>query len=539
MNKLCIIKLILLFSITSLLSTTVYGQNDSLPAEHAKHSISLRKVYDPVPIAPFHDTLFYIRTHVGSFTAKERAKAITDRIRNFNKEFGRIQPDSMSVFVDGGLACIAYNDFIIMTITEGDAQLMGKTQLTLAHDYEEIIKNAIIQHQKNTYWLNILWRAFLVVLIVGAQYFIIKIINFAFRKISFRIDKLKGNVIKTIRFKSFVVLNEEKTMNFIHFLIRILRYAIIILMLYLSLPIIFSIFPATRNFATILIGYVATPLKAMFFSIVNYIPNLIKIILIVYIFRYIIKGLHLVAEGITQERIKIKGFYPDWGRPTFNIIRVLLYAFMFILIFPNLPGSNSPIFQGVSVFIGVIISLGSTSVINNIMSGLVLTYMRPFQIGDRIKINDVVGNVVEKTPFVIRVRTPKNEEVTIPNSGIMAAQTFNYSESARMYKLILHTTITVGYDIPWRKVHELLLNVAKQTPDVLEDPKPFILQTALDDFYVEYQLNVYVIDADKMPQIYSALRQNIQDIFRDAGIELMSPHYRAYRDGSKPAIPAP
>lgn len=173
------------------------------------------------------------------------------------------------------------------------------------------------------------------------------------------------------------------------------------------------------------------------------------------------------------------------------------------------------------------------------MSGLVLTYMRPFQIGDRIKINDVVGNVVEKTPFVIRVRTPKNEEVTIPNSGIMAAQTFNYSESARMYKLILHTTITVGYDIPWRKVHELLLNVAKQTPDVLEDPKPFILQTALDDFYVEYQLNVYVIDADKMPQIYSALRQNIQDIFRDAGIELMSPHYRAYRDGSKPAIPAP
>jgi small-conductance mechanosensitive channel len=121
----------------------------------------------------------------------------------------------------------------------------------------------------------------------------------------------------------------------------------------------------------------------------------------------------------------------------------------------------------------------------------------------------------------------------------MAAQTFNYSESARAYKLILHTTVTFGYETPWRKVHELLLEVAKRTPDVLEDPKPFILQTALDDFYVEYQLNVYVIDADKMPRIYSDLRQNIQDVFRDAGIEIMSPHYRAYRDGSKPAIPAP
>jgi small-conductance mechanosensitive channel len=158
-------------------------------------------------------------------------------------------------------------------------------------------------------------------------------------------------------------------------------------------------------------------------------------------------------------------------------------------------------------------------------------------VGDRIKINDLVGNVIEKTPFVIRIRTPKNEEVTIPNSNIMAAQTFNYSESARNCNLILPIEVTFGYETPWRKVHELLLNVAKQTPDVQENPKPFILQTALDDFDVQYQLNVYVIDADKMPQIYSALRQNIQDVFRDAGIEIMSPHYQAIRDGNKTTIP--
>jgi len=537
MNKLSIIKLILLFGIALFLNVAAYSQNDSLPIESAQKSVSLKKMYNPEPVAPFRDTLFFIRTGIGSFTARDRAVAVTERIRNFNKEMGRFDADSLMVFNEAGVVCIAYQDLIIMTISEGDAALIGKTPLALAQDYENIIKNAIVQHEKKTYWVNILWRGLLALFIVGAQYFLIKMINRIFRKISAKIEKLKGTKIKAIYIKSFKVMGEESTIKFIHFLLKILRYLIIFMMLYITVLLLFSIFPATKNIATALFGYVWKPLKVMLLSIAGFIPDLIRIILIVIIFRYIIKGLRFITEGISKERLKIKGFYPDWAHPTFNIIRILLYAFMFVLIFPLLPGSSTRIFQGVSVFIGVILSLGSTSVINNLMSGLVLTYMRPFKEGDRIKIGDVVGNVMEKTPFVVRVRTPKNEEVTIPNSGIMAAQTFNYSESARNFNLILHTEVTFGYETPWRQVHDLLLNVAKQTPDVLEDPKPFILQTALDDFYVKYQLNVYVIDADKMPRIYSALRQNIQDIFREADIELMSPHYHAYRDGSKTTVP--
>jgi small-conductance mechanosensitive channel len=244
-----------------------------------------------------------------------------------------------------------------------------------------------------------------------------------------------------------------------------------------------------------------------------------------------------VADEITKGRLTIKGFYPDWAYPTFSIFKTLLYAFMFVCIWPLLPQHETDIFKGVSVFIGVLFTLGSTSIIGNLFSGLVLTYMRPFIIGDRIKIGDLVGNVVEKTPFVTRIRTPKNEEVTIPNSSIMSAQTFNYSESARTYGLILHSTFTFGYDTPWRKKHEMLLEAAKRTPDVQETPKPFILQTALDDFYAEYQLNVYVIDADKTALIYSNLHQNVQDVFNENGVEITSPHYRANRDGSHAAIP--
>ncbi|MDE6716209.1 MAG: mechanosensitive ion channel family protein, partial [Muribaculaceae bacterium] len=240
---------------------------------------------------------------------------------------------------------------------------------------------------------------------------------------------------------------------------------------------------------------------------------------------------------IEDEKLKISGFYPDWAQPTFNIIRFLLYAFMIAMIYPYLPGSNSGVFQGISVFVGLIVSLGSSTVIGNIIAGLVITYMRPYKIGDRIKLNDTTGNVIEKTPFVTRLRTPKNEVVTIPNSFIMSSHTVNYSASARKFGLIIHTTVTIGYDAPWRQVHQLLINAARITPGVLDNPKPFVLETELQDYYPCYQINAYIKDADKLAQITSDLHQNIQDVFNEAGVEIMSPHYFAKRDGSASTIP--
>ena len=245
----------------------------------------------------------------------------------------------------------------------------------------------------------------------------------------------------------------------------------------------------------------------------------------------------MIAEKVKTGSISLSGFYPDWSMPTFNIIKVILYIFMIILVFPHLPGANSPAFQGISVFLGVLFSLGSTSVIANIVSGIVITYMRPFQIGDRIKMGEFLGNVIEKTPLVTRIKTPKNEIITIPNGNVMSAQTVNYTSSAEKYGLILYKTITVNYDIPWRKVHELLIEAGLNTPNVLSDPKPFVLQIALDDFYVEYQINIYTKEANEMANIYSNLHTNVQDIFIRENIELLSPHYRAQRDGSDVMIP--
>ena len=475
---------------------------------------------------------------MGPFTAQERAAKISESIRSVSKMYKAFNADSLILFSEGGIYEIAYRDIILMTISETDARLMGKTLSTLAREYENIIKDAILKHYKDVKWSTILLRIFWVLLIVVSQYFLIKIVNHLFRKISAKIEKLKGTVIKTVRFKSYVLMDENKTTTFILFLFKILRFLVIFLMLYLSIPLAFSIFPATRGLANILFSFVLNPFKGIFSGIIDFIPNLIAILVTVIVFRYMIRGLRFMAEEIDKKRLTLKGFYSDWAYPTFHIIKTLLYAFMFVVIWPYLPFSDSPVFQGVSVFIGIVFTLGSSSLISNMVSGLVLTYMRPFKIGDRIKIGDLVGNVVEKTPLVTRIRTPKNEEVTIPNSNIMTAQTFNYSESARTWGLIIHTKIGVGYDISWREVHKMLLEAAKRTPNMQENSKPFILQTALDDYYVEYQLNVYIDDADKMALIYSEMLQNIQDVFNEAGIELLSPHYQALRDGSQSAIPA-
>ena len=177
------------------------------------------------------------------------------------------------------------------------------------------------------------------------------------------------------------------------------------------------------------------------------------------------------------------------------------------------------------------------TVIGNIIAGLVITYMRPFKLGDRIKLNDTTGNVIEKTPLVTRIRTPKNELVTIPNSFIMSSHTVNYSASARTYGLIIHAEVSIGYDVPWRKVHSLLLKAAQATQGVAADPEPFVLETELQDWYPVYQINAYITEADQLAQIYSNLYQSIQDVFAEADVEIMSPHYMAVRDGNETTIP--
>lgn len=242
---------------------------------------------------------------------------------------------------------------------------------------------------------------------------------------------------------------------------------------------------------------------------------------------------------IANENISIPGFYSDWAEPTYKIVFIIFIALALILAFPYLPGFGSPAFQGISVFLGILFSLGSTAVVANVVAGTILIYTRAFQMGDRIKIGDAVGDIVEKTLLVTRIRTIKNVIITIPNSTVLTSQIINYSALAKdpNYYLIIHTTVTLGYDVPWRKVHQVLVDAAQATNNILEHPKPYVYQTSLDDFYVSYELNAYTNKPTLMASIYSELHQNIQDKCNSSGIEILSPHYSAVRDGNQTTIP--
>jgi small-conductance mechanosensitive channel len=428
---------------------------------------------------------------------------------------------------------------MIMSVNEMEALWYGRSANVVAGEHLQKIKEAIQEERKANSIINLVLRIGAIVLILVGIYVVIRLINSGFKKINAKIISLKEKVLKGIKFRGYQFLDTERELKVILFTTNIVRLLVIVLALYVALPLLFSVFPWTRGIAETLIGWVLSPLKNLFSSIVNYLPNLFTIAVIVTVTHYAVKFLKFITGEIESGALTVPGFYPDWARPTSNIVRFLVYAFSFIIIFPYLPGSDSPIFQGVSVFLGVLFSLGSSSAISNAVAGLVITYMRPFKIGDRIKIGELTGDVVEKSLLVTRIRTIKNENITIPNSTILSGHTTNYTTSAKELGLILHTSVTIGYDVPWKKVHELLINAAVSTPGIQQDGKrkPFVLQTSLDDFYVAYQINAYTEESQRMAVIYSELHQNIQDKFNEAGIEIMSPHYRAARDGNTVAVP--
>ena len=497
---------------------------------------SLRQVTQGVPVIVDDDTLFYFYAKRGGHTPQQRAENVANDITALGKRFN-LKPDSLYIESSDIVTDVMYDNKVIVSFTDQDGLWEGCTRDQLAAEKRLVILEKLKVMKEEHGFLQLCKRVAYFVLVLVGQFLLFWGTNWLFRRVKVRIVKLRNTRLRPFSIQDYELLDTHKQVKLLIFLASLVRYAFMLLQLLLSVPLLFSIFPQTKNLAFQLFSYIWNPVKSILVGIVSYIPNLFTIFVICLAIRYLVRLFRYLAGEVQSERLKLRGFYPDWAIPTYHIIRFLLYAFMIAMIYPYLPGSNSGVFQGISVFVGLIVSLGSSTVIGNIIAGLVITYMRPFKIGDRIKLNDTTGNVIEKTPLVTRIRTPKNEVVTIPNSFVMSSHTVNFSQSAREYGLIIHSEVSIGYDVPWRKVNKLLIEAALNTPGVVDDPRPFVLSTSLNDWYPVYQVNAYIKDADKLAQIYSDLHQNIQDRFCEEGVEIMSPHYMAMRDGNASTVP--
>ena len=514
-----------------------YDAADSLKLAKQRLRIeSLRRMTPGIPVIVEGDTLYYLFAKRGGHTPQQRAEMNAAAITELGKRFN-LQPDSVYIESSDIVTDLMYGNKVLSSFTDQDGLWEGCSRDQLAAAKRKVIVDKLkVMKDEHSLW-QLGKRVLYFILVIVGQFLLFKLTIWLFNKLKARIQRLKDTKLKPISIQDYELLDTQKQVNLLVFLASLLRYAVMLLQLILTVPLLFAIFPQTKDLAYKLFSYIWEPIKSIFLGIVEYIPNLFTIFVIWLAVKYLVRLVRYLASEIQSERLKIGGFYADWAMPTFHIVRFLLYAFMIAMIYPYLPGSKSGVFQGISVFVGLIVSLGSSTVIGNIIAGLVITYMRPFKLGDRIKLNDTTGNVIEKTPLVTRIRTPKNEVVTIPNSFIMSSHTVNFSQSARDYGLIIHSEVSIGYDIPWRKTHQLLIEAALNTPGVVDDPRPFVLETSLQDYYPVYQVNAYIKDANQLAQVYSDLHQNIQDRFNEEGIEIMSPHYIATRDGSETTIP--
>ncbi|MFM7476994.1 MAG: mechanosensitive ion channel family protein, partial [Microcystis aeruginosa] len=441
-------------------------------------------------------------------------------------------PDNNSVY-------LSLDQEVILTVTEQDAKAYRSTPEVLAQQALQKIQVAIAQYRQDRKPEQLLKNIIYTV-----------IASFAFLIISFAVIKISGKLFPFIRrliesltpgiqIGNVEIISSSKISFFWLRVLRIIRFFVLFLLLFNYATFVLRLFPWTRVFGESILGYFSQSLELVLSSIGQYLPNAFIIAIIIFITYYLIRLIKPFFTAIEIGSWIIPGVYTDWAKPTYNLLLVIIIALAAIVAFPYLPGFDSPAFRGVSVFLGLLLSLGSTSAIANVIGGIILIYTRAFRIGDHIQIGDVIGDLIEKNFLVIRICTPTNKIITIPNSSLLSSNVINFSISSRELNrnLIIQTTITLGYDLPWRKAHKTLIEAALETEHILKEPAPFVLQTSLDNFYISYQLNAYTNQPNLMVIIYSELHQNIQDKCNEAGIEILSPSYTSLRDGNTTTIP--
>lgn len=455
---------------TTTQSPTPTNTSDSLATIEKKQEIeSLREKIRGKPIVFQKDTLFYLYTSYGPYDIDTRVKYIEDKIQTlYDDPF--FTPDSIQLKPLGEYLNIMYKKNSIAGITMVDAMWENTTQEDLASRYANTIKSTIVKYKEQNSLKSVMIRLGELLLVLLIAFVLVWGINRLFEFLRKVAINSEHRFLTGIRIKNYELIKKRKMVKALLKLLAVLRVVILLFLFITIIPLIFDIFPSTRYLSKIIIKWISEPIRDIGVAIINYLPHLFNIIIIIIITRYLLKGLRFFALEIERGILKIKGFHPEWARTTYSLIRIMLWVLALVIIFPHLPGSDSDAFKGISVFFGVLISLGSSSSISNAIAGVVISYMRPFQVGDWIKSGEIIGVVIEKNALVTRLKTINNEDVTIPNSAILSGATMNFSSIGKQYGLALNVRVKVRYDYSDNLVEELLIESALMTNGISPTP---------------------------------------------------------------------
>jgi len=466
--------------------------------------------------------------------AAARAQRISQRLLAAARDKS-IAADSLSIREEDDMSSIMAGETMIMGVVELDSDGVSRTRVAavLLEQMREAIVDYRAARDVGVLLRNTGYALLATLLSAVIIYALIRLRRMSYSWLQQRLAQ-RGAQLKI---RSVELVNSQQVWFLLQALRNLLTSLAVLTVLYLYLSTVLGLYPWTHALADRLFDLFLDPLAMVGSAFLDAVPNLAFIAILVLIARFVLKAMRLSFNGIENGSISFEGFDPEWAQPTYKLLRVLVVAFTVVVAYPYIPGSNSQAFKGVSLFLGVIFSLGSSSVISNIIAGYTMTYRRAFRIGDRIALGDITGFVTESTLLVTRVCSLKNEEIVIPNSQILGSAVVNFSALAREKGVIVHTTVGIGYETPWRQVEAMLLMAVQRSDGLESDPPPYVLQQTLGDFCINYEINAYCRDASSLARIRTALHRNILDVFNEYDVQIMTPAYE--RDPEAPKTVPP
>ena len=468
-------------------------------------------------------TLFSVRG-VSAYPAEQRAADISRRIAEFADD-PTVSLESLTVVPAADWDEVRASGKRVLTVFDSDASLEAVARPVMARAFAGSVRAAIDRYRRDREPARLTNAALkslgatlaLAALLVG--------VTWLHRRLRARVEARYKTRVKGVQVSTFQFVRAERVWQAVTSVVAAVTAAIALVAVYLYLQYVLMSFPWTRGLGLGLSSMVAGPLRFLADGVIATFPKLVFLAIFVLVIRYLLKIIRLFFDAVGAGTVTLGSFAPEWAAPTYKLVRLLVVALAVVVAYPYVPGAQTDAFKGVSLFIGVVFSLGSSSFIGNVIAGYSMTYRQTFRAGDIVKIGQHVGAVETAGLMVTRLRTPKNEEVIVPNSQILGADVVNYSTMAKQRGLILHTTVGIGYETPWRQVEAMLLEAAERTEGLLQEPKPFVLQTALGDFAVTYEINVHCDTPALMPRLYTALHKNILDVFNEYGVQIMTPAY--------------
>ena len=469
---------------------------------------------------------------IRSFPASQRVAIVADRIRELARN-SKFDPQALQLSQGESETWIGSGNFRVLRIADEDADFEGVDRNLLGVVYVERIRQAIVSYRADrtrAALTSSAWRAGVATVLAVLPFLLLRWLLAAFG----RWESRNAERVKSVSIRSFELLGAKRIWVLVHGGLRFAVALLLALVVIVYLQYVLALFPWTRGIGVELRRWLVAPFEFLGRGLLGILPNLIFLAIVVLVVRYVLRLVRVFFQAVARGEVTLKGFYAEWAIPTFNLLQIAVVGLTLVVVYPYIPGSSSDAFKGVSIFAAALFSLGSTSVIANLVAGYTMLYRRAFGEGDVVKIAGILGIVTKTRLQVTHLRTLKNEEVIVPNSTILNSEIMNYCTLARDEGLILHTKVGIGYETPWRQVEAMLLEAADRTPGLLKDPGPFVRQLELGDFAVTYQINAFCREPREMLLRYSDLHANILDIFNEYGVQIMTPAYEG--DPAEPKV---